>query len=144
MKITVEIDCTPAEARQFFGLPNVEPMQAAMMTKLEKRMSEEMDRFSPDALMKTWLSLFPQNTEWAQKMFGSCLGPAAISGEDSSCVSTGRARFATFGSRLKRIEDILAKPTPAAWIRVTSRLPSREAEKRLYSRQFGSHLGTDR
>ena len=25
--------------------------------------------FSPDALMKTWLSLFPQNTEWAQKMF---------------------------------------------------------------------------
>ena len=69
MKITVEIDCTPAEARQFFGLPNVEPMQAAMMTKLEKRMSEEMDRFSPDALMKTWLSLFPHNTEWAQKMF---------------------------------------------------------------------------
>ena len=42
MKVTVEIDCTPAEARQFFGLPNVEPMQAAMMTKLEKRMSEEV------------------------------------------------------------------------------------------------------
>ena len=50
MKVTVEIDCTPAEARQFFGLPNVEPMQAAMMTKLEKRMSEEVDRFSTEAL----------------------------------------------------------------------------------------------
>ena len=59
MKIAVEIDCTPAEARQFFGFPNGEPMQAAMMTKLE-RMSEEMDRFSPDALMKTWLSLSPE------------------------------------------------------------------------------------
>ena len=34
--------------------------------------------------------------------------------------------------------------TQAAWIRFTSRLPSREAEKRLYSRQFGSQLGTDR
>jgi len=69
MKVIVEIECTPAEARQFFGLPNVEPMQAAMMTKLEKRMSEEVDRFSTEALMKSWLSLFPQNAERAKKMF---------------------------------------------------------------------------
>ena len=46
MKVTVEIDCTPAEARQFFGLPNVEPMQAAMMTKLEKGISEDVVRLS--------------------------------------------------------------------------------------------------
>ena len=26
MKINVEIDCTPQEARQFFGLPDVQPM----------------------------------------------------------------------------------------------------------------------
>jgi hypothetical protein len=32
-------------------------------------MSEEMDRFSPEALMKTWFSLFPRMAEWAQKMF---------------------------------------------------------------------------
>jgi hypothetical protein len=60
---------TAREARQFFGLPNVEPIQAAMMTKLETRMSEEMDRFSPEALTKTWFSLFPQHAEWAQKLF---------------------------------------------------------------------------
>ncbi len=29
MKITVDIDCTPEEARAFFGLPNVQPMQDA-------------------------------------------------------------------------------------------------------------------
>jgi len=83
MKVTVEIDCTPAEARQFFGLPNVEPMQAAMMTKLEKRISEEVDRFSTEALMKTWFSLFPQNAEWAKKCSRICLGPAAIRDEDT-------------------------------------------------------------
>ena len=88
MKITVEIDCTPAEARQFFGLPNVEPMQAAMMTKLEKRMSEEMDRFSPEALMKTWFSLFPQNTEWAQKMFENL----AWTGKDAATIVDYLAR----------------------------------------------------
>ncbi len=27
MKFRVEVDCTPVEARQFVGLPNVEPMQ---------------------------------------------------------------------------------------------------------------------
>jgi hypothetical protein len=27
MKVTVEIDCTPEEARRFLGLPDVVPMQ---------------------------------------------------------------------------------------------------------------------
>ena len=30
MKVNVEIDCTPIEARQFFGLPDVQPMQTAV------------------------------------------------------------------------------------------------------------------
>ena len=74
MKITVEIDCTPIEARKFFGLPDVEPLQASMMAKLEERISEEMNRFSPEALMKSWFSLVPQNAEWVQKMFENVVG----------------------------------------------------------------------
>jgi hypothetical protein len=77
MKITVEVDCTPIEARKFFGLPDVEPLQASMMAKLEERISEEMDRFSPETLMKSWFSLFPQNAEWAQKMFENTVGGAS-------------------------------------------------------------------
>jgi hypothetical protein len=69
MKVTMEIDCTPAEARLFFGLPNVEPMQDAVMAQLEKRMLTEMDRFSPEGIMKSWLSLFPQNAEGLHEMF---------------------------------------------------------------------------
>ena len=69
MKVTVEIDCTPTEARQFLGLPNVEPIQAAVMDKLEEKMLKEMERFSPDALMKNWMSLIPQNAERLQEMF---------------------------------------------------------------------------
>jgi hypothetical protein len=30
MKITVDIDCTPGEARQFMGLPDLEPLQKHM------------------------------------------------------------------------------------------------------------------
>ena len=31
MKFTVNVECTPEEARAFMGLPDVQPMQEAMM-----------------------------------------------------------------------------------------------------------------
>jgi hypothetical protein len=74
MKVTIEIDCTPIEARQFFGLPNVEPVQAKMMSRLEQSMAEAMDRFSPDALMGNWLAALPQSADWVQRMFANAVG----------------------------------------------------------------------
>jgi hypothetical protein len=71
MNVKIEIDCTPAEARQFFGLPNVEPMQAAVMEQVEKKMLAEMERFSPEALMKSWLAFMPQNAEQMQQLFSN-------------------------------------------------------------------------
>ena len=47
MKVTVEIDCTPLEARQFFGLPDVQPMQALVMAEVEKKVLAQMETFSP-------------------------------------------------------------------------------------------------
>ena len=69
MKFRVEVDCTPLEARQFVGLPNVEPMQEAVMAEVERRMLAEMERFSPDAIMRSWFSLFPQNADQMQSLF---------------------------------------------------------------------------
>lgn len=69
MKVTVEVECTPLEARQFFGLPDVEPMQRAVMAEIEKTMLAEVERFSPDAVLKSWLALIPQNPEQVQEMF---------------------------------------------------------------------------
>jgi hypothetical protein len=63
VKVRIEIDCTPDEARQFFGLPDVKPMQAALMAKMEAQMTEAADRFSPDALLRSWMSLTPQGGE---------------------------------------------------------------------------------
>ena len=73
MKVTVEVDCTPLEARQFLGLPNVEPMQDAVMAQIEKKMLAEMERFSPESVMKTWFSLLPQNAERVQEMFANLM-----------------------------------------------------------------------
>jgi hypothetical protein len=67
MKITVDVDCTPLEARQFMGLPDVEPMQKAAMAQIEKRMTAELERFSPEALFKAWLPIAGMNAEWLQE-----------------------------------------------------------------------------
>ena len=56
MKVTVDIDCTPEEARTFFGLPDVQPMQKAMMAKMQAQMESQMDQLDPAEIMKTWMT----------------------------------------------------------------------------------------
>jgi Family of unknown function (DUF6489) len=68
MKITVDVDCTPAEARQFMGLPDLEPLQKATMAEIEKRMMAEIERFSPEGLLKTWLSVASLSPDWLQDL----------------------------------------------------------------------------
>ncbi|HVI52777.1 MAG TPA: DUF6489 family protein [Candidatus Sulfotelmatobacter sp.] len=69
MKITFDVDCTPEEARTFFGLPDVKSMQDSMMKKIEERMGANLDAMSPEALLKTWLPAGVQGMEQFQKMF---------------------------------------------------------------------------
>ena len=69
MKVTVNIDCTPLEARQFFGLPDVQPMQQAVMDEMQRKMMKEMENFSTEKIMSNWLSFAPQNADWLRSMF---------------------------------------------------------------------------
>lgn len=55
MKVTINVECTPEEARAFFGLPDVQPMQAAMMEEMQKRMQDGMASMDMDNLMKMWM-----------------------------------------------------------------------------------------
>ena len=73
MKLNVEVDCTPQEARQFMGLPDVQPMQDAVMDKLQQQMVSNIDKVSPEALMKSWF-LNPKIAEQFQDMFVSMAG----------------------------------------------------------------------
>lgn len=71
MKIKVDIDCTPEEARTFFGLPDVRPLQESMMKEIETRMLGNMSSMDPDTLFKTWMPMGLQGMEQLQKMFWS-------------------------------------------------------------------------
>ncbi|KAK0351542.1 hypothetical protein LTR94_024563 [Friedmanniomyces endolithicus] len=56
MKVQVEIDCTPAEARAFLGLPDVTPLNEAMVAEMQERMRANVAAMQPEELMKTWTS----------------------------------------------------------------------------------------
>ena len=71
MKVTIDIECTQEEARHFFGLPDVAPLQQTMMDEIQRRMLAGLDSMEPEALMKTWLPLGLQGMEQLQKMFAS-------------------------------------------------------------------------
>lgn len=73
MKVTVNFDCTPEEARAFMGLPDVKPMQEALLAELEQQMRANMQAMTPQALLNTWLPAGLQGAEQMQKMFLSQL-----------------------------------------------------------------------
>ncbi len=81
MKITIDIDCTPQEARQFLGLPDVEALQQALIGQLGTRMSENLAAVDPDQLLKTWLPAGVAGMEQLQKMFFSQLAGAGQTGD---------------------------------------------------------------
>ena len=73
MKVTINIDCTPDEARQFMGLPDVKPLQAAVLAKMEEQMLTAADAMSPEAMLKSWFTAMPQSADHLQKLFSGFL-----------------------------------------------------------------------
>ena len=51
MKITMNVDCTPEEARTFLGLPDVKPMQEELMREVQERMAANIKAMEPEAML---------------------------------------------------------------------------------------------
>jgi hypothetical protein len=68
MKIKLDIDCTPEEARAFLGLPDVQPMQAELMKEIQARLSTAVRAADPELMLKSWLPGGIPGWEQMQKM----------------------------------------------------------------------------
>lgn len=77
MKITVDVDCTPEEARTFLGLPDVKPMQDALLRQAQDRMSASLQAMDPETMMRTWMPAGVQGLEQLQKFWSSFASAAA-------------------------------------------------------------------
>jgi hypothetical protein len=57
MKCTVNVECTPQEARAFLGLPDVEPLNDYVVEQMRLRVEQNMQSMQPEEIIKTWSSL---------------------------------------------------------------------------------------
>ena len=78
MKITIEIDCSPAEARAFVGLPDVEPLQEEVMAEIQRRVMQALAVTDPQQLFKTWVPWEMPGMEMFQSMVRAAAGGGSV------------------------------------------------------------------
>lgn len=73
MKMTVEVDCTPEEARRFLGLPDVSGLNEALV----KEMQANLHALEPAELMRNWMAFGAGAQEQFAKLMQAGLQAAA-------------------------------------------------------------------
>ncbi len=74
MKVTVDVDCTPEEARRFMGLPDLTPVHQAYVEKLQKMVGDGITPDSVTELMKTWGPMSEAGLNLWRQMFDQMSG----------------------------------------------------------------------
>ena len=54
MKITVDVECTPEEARRFMGLPDMAPVHEAYLSHVRTAIEQGVTPDMVQSLMRTW------------------------------------------------------------------------------------------
>ena len=54
MKVSVDVDCTPEEARRFLGLPDLTPVHQAYVERMQKAVTEGVTSESFAELARSW------------------------------------------------------------------------------------------
>ena len=70
MKVTIDIDCTPEEARRFMGLPDLTSVHEAYVEKLRLMAGEGLTSETVAEMMKSWAPM----GEAGMKLWGDMLG----------------------------------------------------------------------
>lgn len=78
MKFTINVDCTPEEARDFLGLPDVREVNQTIMAGIQRRTEENLDAFTdPQKFYATMMSGTLSNMDAMQKMFATTMAGGA-------------------------------------------------------------------
>ncbi len=77
MKLTINIDVTPQEARAFFGMPDVEPLNKMVVDEMTRRAKENMDTLAdPERLVAAWVNMGGKGIEQFQSLVGAAMSGA--------------------------------------------------------------------
>lgn len=74
MKMTIEVDCTPEEARRFMGLPDVSGLNEHLVQEMTKRVDANISMLQPEEFLKNWMSFGAGAQDQFRKMMEAGLG----------------------------------------------------------------------
>src|SRR5579863_3304929 len=74
MKVRIELDCTPEEARAALGLPDVSGLNEQLVSEMQKRMTANLAALQPEELMKNWLAFGGAAQEQFAKLMAAATG----------------------------------------------------------------------
>jgi hypothetical protein len=77
MKINVDMEMTPEEARKLMGLPDVSAMQQEVMAEIAKRVKAGLDTSDPEAMLKAWMPMGGAGLEQFQRFLWDSASRAA-------------------------------------------------------------------
>jgi len=77
MKMSIEIDCSPAEARAFLGLPDVTTLNDKLVAEMQSRLEANMAMLAPDELVKSWTAFGAGAQEQFQKLMAAAVDMGA-------------------------------------------------------------------
>jgi flagellar motor component MotA len=69
MKMNVEVDCTPEEARRFLGLPDLSPVHDAYVAQMMDMMKGGIAPETLETMMKSWSPMGEAGMRMWQQMF---------------------------------------------------------------------------
>jgi hypothetical protein len=79
MKVNIELDMTPDEARRLMGLPDVAAMQQRLAAAIESRMKAALDTSDPGAMLKAWFPMGGETMQQFQRFWDNAKSGAAKS-----------------------------------------------------------------
>lgn len=81
MRLTINVDCTPEEARAFFGMPNVAPLNEMIVEEMTKRARENLDTLAdPERFFTQMMAMGGKSFEQFQSMMGAAMSGSGAGG----------------------------------------------------------------
>lgn len=75
MKVTINIDCSPEEARAFMGLPDLSSVHAVYLERMEALVRDGLTPADLEKAMRNWLPGMTQGLEqWQQAIWNAATG----------------------------------------------------------------------
>jgi len=79
MKMNITVECTPEEARAFLGLPDIRPVNEALVNSVKQRIEQNIEMVSPEFYLKQWYLMGGQATDSFMQMMTA--GARAATGD---------------------------------------------------------------